>query len=929
MEKTNPIAYKIGLAIASCLGVFLGSFTLASALSTFATVQGGTGTTTPSGILYGDNGATNHLNTVTVGTGLTFTGGTLSSSGGSGTVGTSTNEIAGYLPYWTTTSVTPALLGKVATSSIGAGTGLTFSGTAGAQVGGVGGTYSVNTTQNITTLSNLSTAGLVSNTSGGVLYDSATTSATCSGTVSCTSFNVLGSSPITITGSGGAGSVSTSTNGVNGQITFFTANSATPEPIGGSNQLTWNNSISGLTLGTTTGNSNYTSTSTILEDSITHLGPTIVFTARPDKYLNSVAAGSGLPFFQVITATSSTNGAETFLTADNGASVDSLVTPTQAYTQLNSPDNNSFAQLSSLNNRASLDLFVASPQHETFLDPSQNSFIDTSGTFSLKTGAGTNFAFLDASGLSSTDKTFTFPNTSGTFCLTTTCANFAYPFNTLSEYGTTTAATTTMPWLKEGLYASTTNSVFQGLTIDSGVAQDAWIPFGVAGQYQWSIGINNTSKNFEIASSSVLGTNIAFTVASTTMFVGIATSTPNKALTVHGNGYIDGNLVLGTALTVANGGTGAATLTGCLTGNGTGAITGSGTCNTSNATVSSITAGDGLLGGTITTSGTLYGQVGTSSTPVSGGLPYWTSLGTATAPAKLGSVATTTLGGGTTGLTFSNSPVIIGSSASAVSGTLVVANGGTGLGSFTADSLLYSNHAGTALVFAATSTLSIGGNAATVTTNANLSGAVTSSGSNVTAFGTLAQGVLGNPASAATIPTAQATSTLYGPAFTVLTTNYFTGFGSSTPWGQVSINPLASLGSAPAFVIGSSSATMFAINSSGHIQSAATQPATSTAITLNWTNTPPQVEYQIFTAATTITLINATSAPQWGSRKLVWVCNPTNTAGALTWVGAEWIGTAPVQTTTGNQCDVYSFDVTRATSTSAYKVAGSAGTGFQ
>ena len=58
---------------------------------------------------------------------------------------------------------------------------------------------------------------------------------------------------------------------------------------------------------------------------------------------------------------------------------------------------------------------------------------------------------------------------------------------------------------------------------------------------------------------------------------------------------------------------------------------------------------------------------------------------------------------------------------------------------------------------------SITGNAATVTTNANLSGAVTSSGSNVTAFGVLAQGLLGNPASASTIPTAQATSTLYGP----------------------------------------------------------------------------------------------------------------------------------------------------------------------
>ena len=115
----------------------------------------------------------------------------------------------------------------------------------------------------------------------------------------------------------------------------------------------------------------------------------------------------------------------------------------------------------------------------------------------------------------------------------------------------------------------------------------------------------------------------------------------------------------------------------------------------------------------------------------------------------------------------------------------------------------------------------------------------------------------------------------------------------------------------------------------GTVQLAATSSATSTTITLDWANTPPQVEYRIGTAATSITLINATTSTQWGSRKLVWVCNPNASAGALTWSGVEWIGTAPTQTTTANQCDVYSFDVTRATSTTAYKVAGSGGTGFQ
>lgn len=68
------------------LFIFLGAITLvagnAYAISVYQTLQGGTGTSSPSGILYGDNNATTHLNTVTIGTGLLFSGGTLSSTGG-------------------------------------------------------------------------------------------------------------------------------------------------------------------------------------------------------------------------------------------------------------------------------------------------------------------------------------------------------------------------------------------------------------------------------------------------------------------------------------------------------------------------------------------------------------------------------------------------------------------------------------------------------------------------------------------------------------------------------------------------------------------------------------------------------------------------------------------------------------------------------
>lgn len=114
------------------------------ALSVLITQQGGTGTTTPSGILYGDNGSTSHLNTVLIGSNLTFSGGTLSATGSGGTFpftntsyGVSTSTTIGFLGGLLSTasstfttaphfaSLTNALLGTdgtglvVSTTSIG------------------------------------------------------------------------------------------------------------------------------------------------------------------------------------------------------------------------------------------------------------------------------------------------------------------------------------------------------------------------------------------------------------------------------------------------------------------------------------------------------------------------------------------------------------------------------------------------------------------------------------------------------------------------------------------------------------------------------------------------------------------------------------------------------------------------------------------
>lgn len=101
---------KILLGIVIGLG-FLGI--TAHALSVFLPIQGGTGTSTPSGILYGDNGATSHLNTVKIGTGCTFSGGILSCLG----VDPNWTITGGYLSPTTTISIlvgttTPSIIGN-------------------------------------------------------------------------------------------------------------------------------------------------------------------------------------------------------------------------------------------------------------------------------------------------------------------------------------------------------------------------------------------------------------------------------------------------------------------------------------------------------------------------------------------------------------------------------------------------------------------------------------------------------------------------------------------------------------------------------------------------------------------------------------------------------------------------------------------------
>lgn len=94
-------------------------------------------------------------------------------------------------------------------------------------------------------------------------------------------------------------------------------------------------------------------------------------------------------------------------------------------------------------------------------------------------------------------------------------------------------------------------------------------------------------------------------------------------------------------------------------------------------------------------------------------------------------------------------------------------------------------------------------------------------------------------------------------------------------------------------------------------------PATTTSMTLDFA-TRNQFDVQLGTSATTLTLSDLIP----GQAVRVVACNPGSTASTITWATSPagkllWpSGTAPTQTTTANKCDVYTFTVTQATSTS-------------
>lgn len=386
-------------------------------------------------------------------------------------------------------------------------------------------------------------AGLVAGNGTNPLYGGiATTTASCAGSASCSNFTVLGSSPITITASGGgSGSFASSTPWTAGFLPYIVSDSIFK------GIATTSLSLSG-------------------------------FPATIPATLGALVGGSNTTWTYYGLSTTSPISASQVLYGTSASGVASVATSTVA-----------------------AGTGVSLSANPGYLVNGSNLTITNTGVIS---------------------GSCTWPQIcSGTNPLAITWGGFA---------------TTSQPASSNLLVSNGTTGVFgvatTSVTCSGSVSCTGFTAIGASPITLTGIGAT-FGQAWEIGANGHTG----FLAPTTTLsvYVGQATSTlfsANQAwfgATATSSFSAAGVLSLATPLSVANGGTGAATLTGCLTGNGTGAITGSGTCNVSNASVSSIATTWPIVGGTITTTGTItWGGLSTSTPAVVSNIPYFSGVNT-------------------------------------------------------------------------------------------------------------------------------------------------------------------------------------------------------------------------------------------------------------------------------------------------------------
>jgi hypothetical protein len=172
---------------------------------------------------------------------------------------------------------------------------------------------------------------------------------------------------------------------------------------------------------------------------------------------------------------------------------------------------------------------------------------------------------------------------------------------------------------------------------------------------------NNTTNGYSITVKTASGTGISVPNGYKVSLYVDGTNVTQAA--THIPSINIGTATIGTPLAVSSGGTGVATLTGLAKGNGTGAFTAA----VSGTDYAPATSGSSVLSGN--------GSGGFSNVTVGTGLSF--SAGTLASTVN-GTVTSVAVSGGTTGLTTSGGP-ITSSGTITLAGTLVVANGGTGV----------------------------------------------------------------------------------------------------------------------------------------------------------------------------------------------------------------------------------------------------------
>ena len=587
------------------------------------------------------------FNTIAAGTNVTFASSSnantiviSSTGGGTGTVSTSTNETQGGLPYWTTTSGTPARLGSIATSTFTVSGPFIIPPTLGTLVGG---TNSSITYTGLATTSQPSSSNLLVSNGGAGVYGVGTTTVTCGTGTSCTTFTTLGATPITITASGVFPFTPTSYGNSTSSVIAFTqgiiSHSSTTIPYLGNGFVGANNGRLYSFASSTTGYVPYTGATADVELGNFALNSsgyritngTIDFKTDEVTTVNNLYSD----VLDRLTFGGYASGFEVNLDSNH-------LTATRIY---DFPD---------VTGTIGVGISTTSPNLAYWrADSGLGSVATTSVTCSGNTTC-TTFTAIGASPI-------TISSTGGGTGLSTTSPVAGSNVLTYSAAGagsaygtaTTTFALTSFPAVLTGTVGAlvggaNSSYTWTGLATSSAVVQsNLFYSSGGAGVANVATSTRTYSGPF--TNSGTLGAQVGGT-ASVITWTGLATTTqPASSNLLVSNG---GAGVFGVATGTASCTTGVSCTSFTVIGSSPSITSTLGTAiDISDETNLAATWPSILTGDTIS-----FGGLSTSTAAVQGNLPYFSGVNT------FANVATTTLAGTSNQISISNSPVVIGAS---------------------------------------------------------------------------------------------------------------------------------------------------------------------------------------------------------------------------------------------------------------------------